>query len=180
LRACREGSPESGCWQCSGTPVALLLSRRWDLARSRPSYSTLSSRLPAIQVYRFNNIGPHFARRGNRGRPGAAFFSLTPGRNSVILNSLRGVAPGVCVYSPGPGWSMPWRDRLEQATGGWMRGFFASSAEPEPFEGQPRCSHPNRFVWTWVEEARAFLAWASTVFAREFWPGQAGFSKEQE
>jgi hypothetical protein len=45
-------------------------------------------------------------------------FSLTPGVDSVILNSLRGVAPGVCVYSPGPGWSMPWRDRLEQAIGG--------------------------------------------------------------
>ena len=31
-------------------------------------------------------------------------FPLTPGSDSGILKSLRGVAPGVCVHSPGPGW----------------------------------------------------------------------------
>ena len=48
-------------------------------------------------------------------------ISLTPAPDSVILKSLRGVAPGVCVYSPGLGWQMASvdvpGDRLEQAAG---------------------------------------------------------------
>jgi hypothetical protein len=35
-------------------------------------------------------------------------FPLTPDADSGILKSLRGVAPGVCVYSPGPGWLIGW------------------------------------------------------------------------
>jgi len=52
-------------------------------------------------------------------------FSLTLGPICSILETLRGVAPGVCVYTPGLGWSVPWRDWLEQATGCWT--FYVSS-----------------------------------------------------
>ena len=45
-------------------------------------------------------------------------FSLTPPRESSILETLRGVAPGVCVAQPGPSWLRPlFGVSPEQATG---------------------------------------------------------------
>jgi hypothetical protein len=52
-------------------------------------------------------------------------FSLTLSPICSILKTLRGVAPGVCVYTPGLDWLVPWRDWLEQATG--CRTFYVSS-----------------------------------------------------
>ena len=47
-------------------------------------------------------------------------FSLTPTLISGILKTLRGVAPGVCVCSPGLGLRMPLKGILQQqVTGRW-------------------------------------------------------------
>ena len=125
-------------------------------------------------------------------------FSLTPGPDSGILESLRGVAPGVCVQGPpatglrrwgdmsslGLGWWIAHRGPLEQATGCWARFHLTRVQQGQsPSGASPRSSHPNRFVWTWVEIGPVRV-WHGQIrlFWREFgwkWlhggPGQAGF-----
>jgi hypothetical protein len=55
--------------------------------------------------------------RAEDGTPDIRPFSLTLDSDSGILDSLRGVAPEVCVEMPGPLVDAPYGGRLEQASG---------------------------------------------------------------
>jgi hypothetical protein len=89
-------------------------------------------------------------------------FSLTLDRESGILETSRGVAPGVCVLLPGLSWLMP------LAGVGWNRPPAARCAEvgadraqPEPFVGQPRQFSPEQdCLDVGRNRARVHFAWA--------------------
>ena len=107
----------------------------------------------------------------------AVFFSLTLNLDSGILESLRGVAPGVCVCQgpqrqsfvvgvmrthPDQLVDAPDGDRLEQAIGSWTQiRLIEVQLGQSPSRASSRSSHPNRSVWKWVE-----------VRPVRFWHGQ--------
>jgi hypothetical protein len=61
-------------------------------------------------------------------------FSLTMGPGSGILKTLRGVAPGVCVCSPGSGWWIPLKGST--GTGHRLPGVASARSSQSPFGGR--------------------------------------------